>query len=290
MFRISDGGTVSRRPARPGWVFLDSRLVQRAGEQVIPRLCASGARVVALTRLRSSSDCDRARHAGAHACLPKPCCRPTPHACWRPAQRAAAAPRVRNEPSVRFSARVLLAEDHPVNREIAVAMLRSLGCTVVTADNGIAAVKTFTSGNFDVVLMDIQMPEMDGLNATRAIREIEAARTRPRGARRYWRSPPMRCATIATTVSRRGHGRLPDQSRWCANNWRMRCRRCCRPSGWAATAPWQAQRPKLRRARCRRRQREENAPFLALEVLLEVPGVSGDRQAPCWAGSLPSLT
>ena len=66
-------GTVSRRLGRSqdgcfwirGWS-------SAPGEQVIPRLCASGRLVVALTRLRSSSDCDRARHAGAHACLPKP--------------------------------------------------------------------------------------------------------------------------------------------------------------------------------------------------------------------------
>jgi two-component system sensor histidine kinase/response regulator len=66
--------------------------------------------------------------------------------------------------------RVLLAEDNPINREVAVELLRMAGLVVETADNGAAAVELTRTRTYDLVLMDMQMPEMDGLAATRAIR------------------------------------------------------------------------------------------------------------------------
>jgi CheY-like chemotaxis protein len=69
--------------------------------------------------------------------------------------------------------RVLLAEDNEVNQRIGVAMLRRLGHSVLVVENGLDAVEAARTGAFDAVLMDVQMPEMSGFDATRAIREHE---------------------------------------------------------------------------------------------------------------------
>ena len=66
--------------------------------------------------------------------------------------------------------RVLVAEDNPVNREVAAAMLESLRVAYATADNGLAALEQVSRESFDLVLMDCQMPEMDGFEATGEIR------------------------------------------------------------------------------------------------------------------------
>ncbi|KQY83777.1 MULTISPECIES: ATP-binding protein [unclassified Brevundimonas] len=74
--------------------------------------------------------------------------------------------------------RVLLAEDHPVNQRVVEAILS--GMEVTTVGDGAQAVEAFAAGEFDVILMDMQMPVMDGLTATRAIRAAEQAQGRPR--------------------------------------------------------------------------------------------------------------
>jgi PAS domain S-box-containing protein len=77
------------------------------------------------------------------------------------------------EASVR-GLRVLLAEDNPINQKVAVGVLRRMGHTVRVTYNGVAALDALKEEEFDVVLMDVQMPEMDGLAATAAIRIRES--------------------------------------------------------------------------------------------------------------------
>lgn len=71
---------------------------------------------------------------------------------------------------------ILLAEDSPTNQLLATANLQKAGHTVTVAKNGRLAVEAFEGGEFDIILMDVAMPEMDGIEATLAIREIEAER------------------------------------------------------------------------------------------------------------------
>jgi two-component system sensor kinase len=80
------------------------------------------------------------------------------------------------EPSSDRKQRVLLAEDSPINQEVAMGLLELEGYEVTVVENGRQAVDRCVADRFDVILMDVEMPEMDGWEATLALRELEATR------------------------------------------------------------------------------------------------------------------
>ena len=83
-------------------------------------------------------------------------------------------------PAARLGLKVLLVEDNAVNREVARGMLALLGCEVTVAGDGVEGASTFQAGQYDVVLMDCHMPQLDGYGATGRIRAHEQASGRAR--------------------------------------------------------------------------------------------------------------
>ena len=86
---------------------------------------------------------------------------------------------------------ILLAEDNPINQKVALVTLDRIGHHVDLAENGVITVRLFKENIYDLVLMDVYMPEMDGIEATRKIREFEASNPD--------RKPVFICAITANT-------------------------------------------------------------------------------------------
>jgi signal transduction histidine kinase/DNA-binding response OmpR family regulator len=97
-----------------------------------------------------------------------------------PVAPVAAKPQIDPEMASRHPLRILLAEDNVVNQKLALRLLQQMGYRADLASNGIEAVESVQRQSYDVVLMDVQMPELDGLDATRQICALMPAESRPR--------------------------------------------------------------------------------------------------------------
>ena len=144
----------------------------------------SSLKLVMLSSLDAADDVDRARALGVDRCLTKPVRRAELLACVSALVGAAApsapqrtggfTPMAPPAPLSLATARLLLAEDNAMNQEIALEMLKDTGYRVTLAENGRQALSALARAEFDVVLMDCQMPELDGFEATRMLRRQEA--------------------------------------------------------------------------------------------------------------------
>ena len=146
--------------------------------KVTPELI--GLATVMVTSMSWKGDTRVAREIGLHQLLTKPVRRRDLLDCVASAlsnsngQSRSLIPSGSRRPQL--NSHVLLAEDNPVNEEVAREYLASYGCTVDVAHNGVEAIQQFKVGRFDFILMDCHMPEVDGLAATRRIRAIESKR------------------------------------------------------------------------------------------------------------------
>ena len=163
-------------------VLLDARMPDLDGFAVAERIrqepALAGVTVMLLTSDVMSGDLARCRTLGVARHLVKPF---TPSelldavllALGQSIETAAAALPAAREASTR-RLHVLVAEDNAVNQRVIVRLLEKMGHIPIVAYNGQEAVDTYESRPFDVVLMDVQMPVMDGLTATKTIRDSEA--------------------------------------------------------------------------------------------------------------------
>ena len=138
--------------------------------------------LILLTSLHSQGESAAAHDLGIHCYLSKPVRRLELYRRVAETLQKTAPPTIARgeEPkrdSPRLGGRVLLAEDNPVNQTVAQNMIAAIGCDLTIVSTGAQAVSALAASHFDVVLMDCQMPEMDGFAATAAIRAAEAQRS-----------------------------------------------------------------------------------------------------------------
>ena len=160
-------------------VILDDRMPRMSGTELARAIRSDPALGSPPLVMLSSVglDEDQAVEAGVEFFLSRPVRQSSLHDCLLQALKVKIASGTAQQPRgkhAQLDARVLLVEDNPVNQELAQHMLEHLGCTCVIARHGREALVAVEADAFDAVLMDCQMPEMDGFEATAAIRLREA--------------------------------------------------------------------------------------------------------------------
>ncbi len=167
-------------------VLLDRNMPGMHGYEVAERLRRAaphgGPAILILSSSPTNADAERARKNGVFRQLPKPLRRASLLEAIRQAIGSAAysAPQSDSKALLPGTRRLslLLVEDNTVNQKLGMRLLEKMGHEVTLAVNGQQAVDTVRSRQFDLILMDIQMPVLSGLDATRAIREWEKGQRR----------------------------------------------------------------------------------------------------------------